>query len=58
MALWKRQMLRVGDVNLSHNYRADSVELKRRCLVETNDENNGAAGRYNLLDIYAVPCEE
>jgi len=51
-------MLRVGDVNLSHNYRADSVELKRRCLVETNDENNGAAGRYNLLDIYAVPCEE
>ena len=51
-------MPRVGDASLSHNCRADSVELKRRSLVETNNENNGAAGRYNLLNIYAVPCEE
>lgn len=51
-------MPRDGDASLSRNYRADSVELKRRSLVETNDENNGAAGRYNLLNVYAVACEE
>ena len=46
----------VGDASLSRNYRADSVELKRRSRVETNDENNGAAGRYNPLSIHAAPC--
>ena len=51
-------MRRVGDASLSHNYRADSVELQRRYLVEINDENNGAAGRYNPLIIYAIQCEE
>lgn len=51
-------MQRVGGASLSRNYRVDSAELKCRSLVETNDENNGAAGRYNPLNIYAVQCEE
>lgn len=48
-------MRRVGAASLSRDYRADAAELKCRSLVETNEENNGAAERYNLLDIYEVP---
>ena len=51
-------MQRVGGASLNRNYRDDRAELKRRSLVEISDENNGAEERYNLLNIYAVPCEE